>query len=60
MQDISNAITISELKYHEHFPIKLTNPKAASKNIEKLKTYANGTKVSLITLSLVGNQFVTD
>ena len=59
-QDISNAIAMSELKYHEHLAIKLTDPKRASKTYwEILISYANGTKVSLITPLLVGNQRMT-
>ena len=61
MQDISNAITSSKLKYHEHLANKLNNPKTAPKTYWKtLKTFVNGTKISLIRPLLVGNQLVSD
>ena len=59
MQDISNAITSSKLKYNERLANKLNNPKTAQKVYYKiLKTFVNGTNISLIPLLLAGNQLV--
>ena len=59
MQDISNAITSSKLKYNERLANKLNNSKTAQKVYYKiLKTFVNGTNISLIPLLLAGNQLV--
>ena len=59
MQDISNAITSSKLKYNERLANKLNNPKTAQKVYYKiLKTFVNGTNISLIPLLLADNQLV--
>ena len=59
MQDISNAITSSKLKYNERLANKLNNSKTAQKVYYKiLKTFINGTNISLIPLLLAGNQLV--
>ena len=59
MQDISNAITSSKLKYNERLANKLNNSKTAQKVYYKiLKTFVNGTNISLIPLLLTGNQLV--
>ena len=60
-QDISDAITSSKLKYYEGLANKLNDPKTAPKTYWKiLKTFVNGTKISLISPLLVGNQLVSD
>ena len=59
MQDISNAITSSKPKYNERLANKLNNSKTAQKVYYKiLKTFVNGTNISLIPLLLAGNQIV--
>ena len=59
MQDISNAITSSKLKYNERLANKLNNSKTAQKVYYKiLKTFVNSTNISLIPLLLAGNQLV--
>ena len=59
MQDISNAITSSKLKYNERLANKLNNSKTAQKVYYKiLKTFVNGTNISLRPLLLAGNQLV--
>ena len=59
--ELSNAITFSKAKYHERLAIKLNDPKTAPKTYWSiLKTFANCSKIPLITTSLVNNEFVTD
>ena len=61
MQDISDAITSSKLKYYEGLVNKPNDPKTAPKNYWKiLKRFLNCTKIPLIPQLLVGNQFVSD
>ena len=60
-QDISDAITLSKLKYYEGFAHKLNDPKTAPKTYWKiLKIFVNSTKIPLIPPLLVGNQLVSD
>ena len=60
-QDISNAVNSPKLKYHEHLAFNVNDPKTAPKIYWKiLKTFVNGSKISLIPPLLVGNELVTD
>ena len=61
IQDISNAVNSSKLKYHERLTLNLNDPKTTTKTYWKiLKPFVNGTKIPLIPPLLVGNQLVTD
>ena len=59
---ISNAISSSELNYHECLANKLNDPKTAPKTyLTILKTFLNGSKIPLIPPLLVDkNKLVTD
>ena len=60
-QDISEVIASSKLKYYEGLANKLNDPKTTPTIYWKiLKTFVNGTKISLIPPLLVGNQLVSD
>ena len=59
--ELSNAISFSKAKYHERLAIKFSDSKTAPKTYWSiLKTFANGSKISLIPPLLVNNEFVTD
>ena len=61
MQDISDAITSSKLKYYECLANKLNDPKTGPKTYWKIiKTFLNDTKIPLIPPLLVSNQLVSD
>ena len=61
MQDISDAITSSKLKYYEGLANKLNDPKTGPKTYWKIiKTFLNDTKIPLIPPLLVSNQLVSD
>ena len=59
--DMSNAISSSKLKNHEHLANKLNDPKKALKTYWAiLKTFVNVSKIPLIPLLLVDSKLVTD
>ena len=59
--ELSNAISFSKAKYHERLAIKFSDPKTAPKTYWSIvKTFVNGSKISLIRPLLVNNEFVTD
>ena len=61
MQDISNAVNWSKIRYYECLGLELNDPKTTPKTYLKiLKTSVNESKIPLIPPLLVGNQFVTD
>ena len=61
IQDISNVVNSSKLKYHECLALKLNDHKTVPNSYrEILKTFFNGTKVLSVSPLLVENQLVTD
>ena len=59
--EVSNALSISKTKYYERLPIKLNDPQTASKTYWSiLKTFVNGTKISVIPPLLANNNLITD
>ena len=59
--DISNVTSTSKLKYHEGFPNKPNDPKAAPKTYWAIwKTFVNGSKIPLIPPLLVDNKLATN
>ena len=59
--ELLNAISFPKAKYHERLAIKLNDAKAAIKTYWSiLKTFVNGSKIPLISVVLVNNEFVTD
>ena len=61
MEDISDAITSSKLKYYERLANKFNDLEITPKTYWKiLKAFANGNKLLLIPPLLVGNQLVSD
>ena len=58
--ELSNATSFPKAKYHERLTAKLNDSKTAPKTYWLiLKTFFKGSKIALILLLLVNNEFVT-
>ena len=58
--ELSNAMSFPKAKYHERLAAKLNDSKTAPKTYWLiLKTFFKGSKIALILLLLVNNEFVT-
>ena len=58
---LSNAISLSQAKYHERLAIKLNDPKTTPKTYWSiLKTFVSGSKIPPIPPFLGNNDFLTD